>query len=54
MTSSKSSSNILLVKAEQWPLPGFKVEMESPKEGWRKYHVTTIKGRPQVHMVKKP
>jgi len=52
MSNSKSSVNISQSKAVQKPLPGFAMEVESERPGWRKYHITKLDGRFQVKYVK--
>jgi len=36
----------------QRPLPGFTVEVESERPGWRKFHETTLDGRLRIKYVK--
>jgi len=53
MANSPSSLSISKDEPIQLPLRGFKVEVESPLEGWQKFHETTLDGRLRIHMVKK-
>jgi hypothetical protein len=53
MKNLPSSSNTLKAVEIQMPLPGFRVEVESPHDGWQKFHETTPSGRLRIVMVKK-
>lgn len=51
MNNSQNLSNISKDEPVQLPLPGFKMEVKSPVEGWRKIHEMTIDGRLRIHMI---
>ena len=53
MERLKSSSNTSPKKEVQLPLPGFMVEVESDKPGWRRYVETMLDGRQRYKSIKK-